>query len=347
MHEFDHGLVLGKFYPFHAGHSHLVCVAQAACREVTVEVLGSSAESVSLRERVAWILDEHPTARVVSGLDDAPVDFDSHDAWDAHMRPIRDLLHRPVDAVFTSDPYGDELARRLDARWIRVDATRADLPVSGTAIRADLGAMWWALTPAVRSSLVRRVVTLGAESTGSTTLASDLAVALGTSSVPEYGREHSRDRDGALDAPWRTDEFDLIMDRQAALEDRAARTCPTPILVCDTDALATVHWHERYVGAAPARLVRRALAHPPALYLLTGDEIPFVQDGLRDGEHLRHDMQNRFHRSLAEQPVPWIEVRGTREQRVQLALEAIRDTIPTGAGFAAPLPQRGTGTDIR
>lgn len=347
MREFRHGLVLGKFYPFHAGHSHLIRVAQAACEQVTVEVLGSSAESVGLAEREAWIREEHPTARIVSGTDDAPVDFDSRTAWDAHMVPIEALLHRPVDAVFTSDPYGAELARRLGAVWIRVDPDRAELPTSGTAIRADLAGWWWALTPAVRASLVRRVVTLGAESTGSTTLAEDLADALGTAWVPEYGREHSAVREGGLDAPWRTDEFDLVVDRQLALEERAARCSPTPVLVCDTDALATVLWHDRYVGGRPERLLRRALAHPPALYLLTGDEIPFVQDGMRDGEHLRHDMQQRFRDVLAAQPVPWTEVRGTREERVAQALGAIRAAVPQGAGLAPPLPQRGTGTDIR
>lgn len=346
MPRFSHGLVLGKFYPFHAGHSHLIRAAQAACERVTVEVLGSSAESLSLETRVAWIQEEHPTARVVSGMDDAPVDFDSNDAWDAHMQPILALLDGSVDAVFTSDYYGEELARRLGATWIRIDPERAELPVSGTAIRADLAGSWWALPPAVRASLTRRIVTLGAESTGSTTLAQDLAAAIGSAWVPEYGREHSVTRVGGLDTPWRSDEFDLIMDRQVALEERAARRNPVPNLVCDTDIFATVLWHERYVGPCPPHLRARALDRPPALYLLTGDEIPFVQDGMRDGEHIRHDMQQRFRDELASQRVPWVEVRGTREERVVQPLQAIADTIDIGAGLDAPLPQRGTGRNI-
>lgn len=335
MPEFAHGLVLGKFYPLHAGHSHLVRVAQSRCAAVTVQVLGSSVESVPLATREAWVREEHPTARVVAALDDAPVDFGSAAAWDAHMAVIAGLLDAPVDAVFTGDPYGAELARRLGARWVPVD--RAGLAVSGTAVRADLAGSWWALGPAVRASLVTRVVVLGAESTGSTTLATALAAAYGTSWVPEYGREHSVTRAGGLTAPWRSDEFDLVADRQVAAEERAARRAPTPLLVCDTDVLATALWHERYVGTPAPRLLERAV--PPALYLLTGDEIPFVQDGMRDGEHVRAGMQDRFRTVLAGQPVPWLEVRGPVADRLAAARPAVDRALAAAARFAPPLEE--------
>ena len=43
-----HGLVLGKFYPFHSGHSHLIRRAQRDSDRVTVQVLGASVESIPL-----------------------------------------------------------------------------------------------------------------------------------------------------------------------------------------------------------------------------------------------------------------------------------------------------------
>ncbi|OBG79950.1 cytidyltransferase [Mycobacterium sp. E802] len=347
MPEFAHGLVLGKFYPFHAGHALLIRTALARCDVVTVEVLGSSAESISMDRRVGWIRAEFPGAHVVCGLDDAAVDFDSAPAWDAHMTVIEALLDAAVDAVFTSDVYGGELARRLNATWVQVNPDRAQLPISASAIRADPDAHWSALPPLVRTDLIRRVVVLGAESTGSTTLAADLAAALGTDWVPEYGREYTETRDGGPHSPWRTHEFDLITDRQIAMERAAAATAPRSVLVCDTDALATTLWHERYVGHRAQRLELRAAAHPPVLYLLTGDEIPFVQDGWRDGEHLRHAMQDRFRETLAAQPVPWIEVRGTPAQRTATALDAVGRELAATPLCSAPLPQRGTGIIIR
>jgi NadR type nicotinamide-nucleotide adenylyltransferase len=337
---YAHGLVIGKFYPFHVGHAYLVRQALRRCERVTVQVLGASVESIALADRVRWIREEHPTAHVVSAIDDAPVDFASETAWDEHTAVIRGLIDEPVDAVFTSDEYGGELAVRLDAAWERVDPGRRITPVSGTAIRGDPAAWWHELTPAVRADLGVRVVVLGAESTGSTTLAAALADAVGSEWVPEYGREYSATRDGGPDAPWHSHEFDLIVDRQIAEEQAALRRSPSPLLVCDTDVLATALWHERYVGADAARLRERARAHPPVLYVLTGDEIPFVQDGTRDGEHIRHAMQERFRRVLAEQPVPWLEVHGDVPTRVAAALPKIADALAGALRFATPLEQR-------
>ncbi|MFG6444142.1 AAA family ATPase [Microbacterium sp. P07] len=337
---FAHALVIGKFYPLHSGHSALIRAASRASDRVTVQVLGSSVESIPLEVRADWLREEHPTARVVSALDDAPVDFGSDAAWESHTALIASLLDAPVDAVFSSDAYGEELSRRLGAAWQRVDPGRAFNPVSGTDIRADVAAHWHELAPAVRAWLGVRVVVVGAESTGSTALAEALAAELGTSWVPEYGREHSVIREGGLDTPWRSDEFDLIVDRQIELERRALRTMPTPVLVCDTDVLATALWHERYVGAAAARILERARAHPPALYVLTGDEIPFVQDGMRDGEHIRHAMQDRFREVLASSEVPWLEVRGDVAARVAQALPAVAAAVAARLSFAAPLEAR-------
>jgi HTH-type transcriptional repressor of NAD biosynthesis genes len=328
---FRHGLVLGKFYPLHAGHSNLIRTALRQCDEVTVQLLVNSAERIPLATRLAWLQEEHPTAHIVAEIDDAEVDFDSPTAWDDHMRVIERLLPTPVDAAFTSDEYGAELALRLGAEWVQVDPGRELNPVSGTAVRGDPAAYWWALAPSVRASLAARVVVLGAESTGTTTLSRALAEELGTLWVEEYGREYSGIREGGLAAPWRSDEFDLVVDRQLQLEEHALRRVPKPLLVCDTDVLATALWHERYVGEPAPRIFERAIAHPPALYVLTGDEIPFVQDGMRDGEHIRHDMQQRFREVLAAQPVPWVEVRGRVEERVAAVRSLVEQALRTAA----------------
>lgn len=335
-----HGLVLGKFYPLHAGHANLLAHAVRSCERVTVEVLGSSVETIGVAMRARWVQVEQPGARVVTAVDDGEVDFDSPAAWDHHMGVITSLLDEPVDAVFTSDGYGAELAHRLAAEWVRVDAGRVDNPVSGSAVRADLGGWWWALPPQVRADLVARVVVLGAESTGTTTLAQALAVEHGTTWVPEYGREYTMVRTGGLEEPWRSDEFDLVVDRQLRWEREAAEVAPGPLLVCDTDVLATSLWHERYVGWESPSVMAAAAAHRPALYILTGDEIPFTQDGWRDGEHIRHAMQDRFREVLAAQPAPWLEVRGSVAERVAAARPAIDDALARATTFGTPIEYR-------
>lgn len=340
MSRYRHGLVVGKFYPLHAGHANLLAHAVRSCERVTVQVLGSSVETIPVATRARWVQVEQPSAHVVTGVDDGEVDFDSPAAWDHHTAVIASLLDEPVDAVLTSDPYGAELARRLGADWVQVDPGRVANPVSGVAVRADLAGWWWALPPQVRADLVVRVVVLGAESTGSTTLAEALAAELGTIWVPEYGREYSMIRPGGLETPWRSEEFDLVVERQLRWEREAALVAPGPLLVCDTDVLATALWHERYVGSESPSVIAAAQGHRPALYLLTGDEIGFHQDGWRDGEHIRHAMQQRFRDVLAAQPVPWLEVRGSVAERVAAARPAITDAVAAATTFGVPLQYR-------
>ncbi|MFE3247041.1 AAA family ATPase, partial [Kitasatospora indigofera] len=112
-----------------------------------------------------------------------------------------------------------------------------------------------------------------------------------------------------------------------------------PVLVCDTDALATTVWQERYRGAvtAPVRELAAGLS-PRALYLLTSDQgVPFDDDGLRDGEHLRPWMTGRFRAVLAAGDTPWLELHGDRVRRLEQALAAVDALLAEGVPLADPL----------
>src|SRR5215467_10711701 len=179
---FGHGLVLGKFYPPHRGHKHLIESAAARCDAVTVLVMAASCESIPLADRVGWLRADLASlpAVVVTGVRcDAPVDFADPMAWDAQLAVMRAALRqagqRPMDAVFSSEPYGAELARRLGGCHVAVDPARRAVPVSASRIRADPAGCWHHLTPAVRAGLAARVVVVGAESTGTTAIARGLA----------------------------------------------------------------------------------------------------------------------------------------------------------------------------
>ncbi len=322
MTTYGHGVLLGKFYPPPAGHQLLIEAAAARCERVTVALLAATSETIPMSLRHAWLEGlAPPNVTVVSAVDDHPVDYDSAAAWDAHVGVLRSLLSAPADAVFTSEAYGDELGRRLGCPHVVVDLGRSIIPVSGNAVREDPARFWWALGPSVRAHYCTRVVVLGAESTGTTTLARDLAAHYDTAWVPEYGRDHTIGKAAAGDVVWRDEEFALIARRQSAMEDAAARTVPRPLLICDTDALATTVWQERYLGQVTPAVAAIAADKGCDLYILTGDEIPFEQDGYRDGEHLRGWMTRRFRELL--QGRSYIEVSGSRESRLAVAVRAV------------------------
>jgi HTH-type transcriptional repressor of NAD biosynthesis genes len=356
---FRHGLIVGKFYPPHAGHHFLIDAAVTACERVTVVVAPSSGESIPLELRAAWLRETHPQITIAAVYDDVPVDYDDDAIWDAHCAIFRKAVREadagapPIDAVFSSEPYGDELAHRFDAKHVAVDPARSARPISGTAVRADPIAHWSSLSPPVRAWLTRRVIVVGAESTGTTTMARALAatyrdrggVWAATRWVPEYGRELTERKLTALrahqtdvtvfDVTWSRSDFVDVAHAQNAAEDAAARD-GAPVLFGDTDAFATAVWEERYLGEASAAVV--AAARRPDLYLLTDDAgVPFEDDGLRDGEHVRGWMSGRFRDLVAASGVPFVTLRGAHEQRLQAAITAVDGLIARGWTFATPL----------
>jgi HTH-type transcriptional repressor of NAD biosynthesis genes len=366
-----HGLVMGKFYPPHAGHRLLVHAAAAACERVTVLVLAHPAESIPLEDRVAWLRKIHrdaPQVVVHGAMDAHPIDYDDSAVWDLHIDLIRAKLAEvtpvPVSAVFCSEPYGPELARRLGARCVDVDPTRVLRPMSGTAVRRDLVRSWEYLDEPVRAGLAARVVVIGAESTGTTTVSRGITDALRarggnhglTQWVPEHGRDFTVDklavararavleggRSPALDElVWEEREFVEIARRQNELEDLAALR-GGPVLVCDTDAFATGIWCERYLGTASPDVDAIARRHP--LYLLTHhDGVPFEQDGIRDGESIREWMTGRFEEALAASGRRTVVLRGSIDERVATGLAAIDELIGSRLRFSAPVtPATGT-----
>jgi NadR type nicotinamide-nucleotide adenylyltransferase len=189
---------------------------------------------------------------------------------------------------------------------------------------------------------VKRVCVVGAESTGTTTLAQQLAAHYHTEWVPEYGREYS-ERLAAEGVDlwhyrWRSEEFTYIarlqLEREeaaaekvaannAAAENSAEKDASNLLLICDTDALATAIWHERYMGIRSPEVEAMAMARHYDLYILTGCEIPFVQDGIRDGENIRQWMTGRFEEELEGGQRRWIKVSGTAEERLQMAIAAV------------------------
>jgi NadR type nicotinamide-nucleotide adenylyltransferase len=311
------GVVIGKFHPPHRGHQHLIRAALAGADDVTVIVCERAGQQLPGALRAAWLREMAPRARVIVVEDALPAD-DSR-AWAAYTREV--LGYRP-DLVFTSEAYGDAYAGHLGARHVLVDLERRAVPVSATMIRRDPLAHWEHLEPCVRAHFALRVCVLGAESSGTTTLARGLAGHYGTVWVPEFGREYFEAKQ-RLPGPlrWQAEEFAFIAARQNKLEDALARRCER-LLVCDTDSFATRLWQERYQGFVSPEVARAGEGRRIDLYLVTDCGIPFVQDGTRDGEHLRERMQLRFEQELRASGRPLLRVAGTPQQRLAQAVAA-------------------------
>ena len=321
MKRFRTGVIAGKFYPPHMGHQYLIESALAQCEELYVLACFNPSQTIPIARRVEWLREMCPAARVLSVLD-VPADDDSA-GWAAYTRQI---LGFAPEAVFSSETYGDAYARFLGATHVSIDPQRGRVPCSATMIRNDPLSHLEFLAPCVRAWFVRRVCLVGAESTGKTTLATALAEHYGTVWMPEYGREYCDVKavTGNIEH-WESAEFEHIAREHARREDLLAREA-NKLLIVDTDAFATAIWHRRYMNDVRSPAVERLAAERQGLYqlyLLCDTDIPWVQDGTRDGRHVRQAMQDTFVAELKATGRPWLRLTGLPGDRLRQSVAAI------------------------
>jgi NadR type nicotinamide-nucleotide adenylyltransferase len=296
----------------------LIETARAQVSTLTIIVFGKAAEPIRGALRAAWLRELYPGLSILHVDREGPVDFDSPSTWQFWVETIREAHPEPVEAVFSSETYGDELARRLGARHVLVDAGRTQVPISGRQIRAEPLAHWEVLPLPVRLFYLRRVALVGAECTGKTTLAQALAARFGTVWVPEYAREYLAARGGVCTR----EDMPAIARGQAELEDRLARQA-NRVLIHDTNLLTTQLWHEHYFGEAPLTLREMAATRKADLYLLCDCEVPWVADGLRDSPKHRRWFQSRFQSELEALGLPYVVLAGPLEGRLGPAVAAV------------------------
>ena len=312
-------LVIGKFYPPHKGHHYLIETALSESDHLDLLVCDSPSYTISAEKRAAWLRQMHPTANVqiIQDIDDD----DNSERWAKHT--IEFLGYAP-DVVFTSETYGDPYAQFMGCEHRLVDLQRTTVPICATKVRQDPIKTWHFMKPTVRAHFCHRICVLGAESTGTTTLSMALAKHYNVPWVPEIGRYYT---ESIKESPhvWQDVDFTHIATLQQEYEDIMAGLS-SGLLICDTNAFATKIWQERYVGSVTPEMEILANKACADLYIVTGDEIPFVQDGIRDGEAIRHDMHRQFVEELTAQGLPFKVIRGSLKQRIETATKYI-DTI--------------------
>lgn len=316
------GLVIGKFYPPHLGHNYLIDAALADCDEVDVLVVDNPRYKIAAAERAHWLQAHHPRANVQI-IPDINKD-DNSEAWAVHTKKF--LGYAP-DVVYSSERYGVTWAQCMGSRHVMVDNARKAVPISGTKVRENILDSWRYLSGETKAGLALRIVIVGAESTGTTTLTCALAKHYHAPWVPELGRYYT---ESILPsgADWSLEDFHRIGELQQHYE-AAIASRSNGLVFCDTNATATLLWQDRYCNEITPTMHQIAARDKADLYILTGDEIPFIQDGIRDGEAVRHHMHGAFKQLLASLGVPWIYVRGTPEVRLKKAVEHIDRTIST------------------
>jgi diamine N-acetyltransferase len=142
-----------------------------------------------------------------------------------------------------------------------------------------------------------------------------------------------------MDAPgeipaWTVDEFIHIAEVQQRREAEAAATA-NRVMFGDTNAFATATWFERYANKRHPEVDAIGARDIVDLYLVPAPDIPFVQDGVRDGEKIRDWMHARFVELIEASGTPYVLITGPYEARLPKAIAAV-DTLLALSGSPRP-----------
>ncbi|GEM86883.1 AAA family ATPase [Meiothermus granaticius] len=371
------GLIVGKFAPPHKGHQLLI---ETALEDENIDQLivlvyaNPDFPEMPTERRAAWIRELYPSAKIYvpeNPPPDAADDFTQRE----FVKGWLELHHIRADRVYSSEAYGEGFARHIGAKHVPVDPERKRFPISGTRVRELLrglaegakpdvdGGTWMnphllgELETLVGSSIhrhllhqldpVKKVVFLGAESTGKSTLTQRMAEEFSTEFVAEYGREVYERNGGVM----RLEDYVHIAREHRRLEDSARVKAwqhkergsieGQPYLFVDTNAITTLFFSYYYHQTARAELHQLANACKDRYHhvFVCADDIPFEQDGWRDNAVWRSRMQGLVLHDLDCRGVVYTVLHGNLDERVRQVKAALKGQ--KAATLEAELPQLG------
>jgi len=181
--------------------------------------------------------------------------------------------------------------------------------------------------------MIKKVVVVGPESTGKSTLCDKLAEYYKTIWVREYAREY-------LLANGTNYSFENLLDvakGQLAGEEKGIEeikriqnnTTATgnkhSLLFIDTDMYVMKVWCEFVFDKIHPWILNQVVERKYDLYLLCNVDAPWVKDELREYPDLviREKLYHHYKDIMINQSVPWVDVSGNYEERFQKAVNAI------------------------
>lgn len=184
--------------------------------------------------------------------------------------------------------------------------------------------------------MLKKIVIIGPESTGKSTLCEQLAQHYETTWCPEFAREYLLTNG----TNYEFDDLLTIAKGQLALEDEYSSTMERqslpflesgghiPLFI-DTDMYVAKVWCEFVFGKCHRFILEEIVKRNYDLYLLCNIDLPWVKDELREYPDLvtRKKLYYIYKDIMVNQPVPWVDINGDYEQRLQKAIIAVDELL--------------------
>jgi HTH-type transcriptional repressor of NAD biosynthesis genes len=328
--KYKSSLVLGKFYGLHTGHLYLIDTALENSEVVHVLACHNPTQTIPGKLRVKSlreIYESNPNV-IIHSVDDSEMPQYEHeckslDEFYSYWVPFVYKFVGKLDCVFTSENYGDDFAKYLGIKHYLVDKERKKFPISGTKVRTNPFDSWEFIPDEIKPYFVKRIVIMGPESVGKSTMSENLAKHYNTNFVEEYGRtvfERNGNKIGIED-------FIPISVGRQELENQKIKTS-NKLLFCDTEDITTYLFSKMYFpnGYKSIENILLDKVYKNSnydLYLLLKPDCDGVQDGTRQFLEERMEHYNIIKSELEKYNCNYIEVGGNWRDRLNKSIEIV------------------------
>lgn len=193
--------------------------------------------------------------------------------------------------------------------------------------------------------MLKKIVVIGPESTGKSTLCEMLAHHYQTEWCAEFAREwlltngtHYTYNDLLTIAKGQValeEEMSRKVGKTERPKDEASTVSDSPtsglsnLLFLDTDMYVMKVWCEYVFNDCHHWILNRIAERPYDLYLLCKPDLPWVKDELREypDEKPRQELYHIYRDLLIHQQLPWVEISGSYGERLARAVEAVDGMI--------------------
>ena len=317
------GFVFGKFMPFHKGHQAMIDFAKSKVDFLYIVVCASEKETIPVFTRSHWITETYPFDQKIQIIsfeyleknlpNTSVADKEVSARWAAQFKKMLP----DVEILVTSEAYGKFAGDAMGIESIVFDQDRSAVPISATEIRENPAKHWDLLPESVKPYFQKKIVLLGTECTGKSSLAKALAEKLVATLVYEVGR------DLIPSSKSFTEEQLMLVTFEHARNIEKAANEMRPFVIIDTD----IHITQSYANFQFAQY----LDVPDEIYQVNKADIYFyldhnfdyVQDGTRLELRERNFLDKSHRTSLADHKIDFIEISGEWNERLEKMLAVL------------------------
>jgi len=309
--------------PLHKGHLALIDFASRQCDQLFILLCYTKNEVIKGTERETWlqaVATDFSNVTVVSYLyneDELPNTSESSREVSLLWSKVIATILPNIDIIFSSEMYGGFLADFLGIEHMCFDRERKNIPIAASTIIEHPLHNWDFISTVAKPYFVKKIILLGTESTGKSTLAKNLAKHFKTVYVPEMARKILKK---TIDC--KPEHLIAIADLHAK-EIISQTKNANRLLFIDTDINITKSYSKYLFKQEIDVACWIEEANRADFYIFLEPDCPFIQDGTRLEDMERNEL-SLFHKvQLKQAGISYFSIYGNWEERFEKSCIAI------------------------